>query len=127
MLRSKGYFWLATRMDFAGSWSQAGGACRHSAAGLWWTVVDPEQWPDDPDYRQRIIDKSENPFGDRRQELVFIGMEMDQAVIQANLDACLLTDKEMSGGENTWRRMPDPFPVWAAIADADVETELSSA
>ncbi|MGE4530220.1 MAG: GTP-binding protein [Acidithiobacillus sp.] len=54
ILRSKGYFWLASRFDFAGNWAQAGGACRHGLAGLWWSAVDRKKWPDDPEYLVQI-------------------------------------------------------------------------
>ncbi|HUO43782.1 MAG TPA: zinc metallochaperone GTPase ZigA [Burkholderiales bacterium] len=115
VLRSKGYFWLASRMDFAGSWSQAGGACRHGAAGLWWSAVDRADWPDDPDYLARIVAKMEGPFGDRRQELVFIGIDMNQTEITQALDDCLLDDAEMALGESLWSRFDDPFPIWKKI------------
>jgi G3E family GTPase len=112
VIRSKGYFWLASRMAFAGEWSQAGGTCRYGAAGLWWGAVDPADWPDDPEYLLGIRSKLHQPFDDRRQELVFIGMDMDKAAITAGLDACLLTDAEMKEGERAWARYPDPFPEW---------------
>ncbi|MFZ6649279.1 zinc metallochaperone GTPase ZigA [Undibacterium sp. TJN25] len=112
VIRSKGYFWLASRMAFAGEWSQAGGICRHHAAGLWWSAVDRSDWPDDLQALQRIAEKSVAPFGDRRQELVFIGMEMDKEHMSEKLDACLLTDSEMALGEQQWERFNDPFPVW---------------
>lgn len=112
VVRSKGWFWLASRPDFAGSWSQAGGACRHGAAGLWWSAVDQSEWPDDPDYLASIADKLDGPWGDRRQELVLIGMGMDEAALRARLDACLLDDAEMASGPTAWVRLPDPFPVW---------------
>jgi len=119
VVRSKGYFWLASRMDFAGSWSQAGGACRHGAAGLWWSVVDPQDWPDDPEYRARIESKRDGEFGDRRQEIVFIGIEMDRVHVTRMLDACLLDDAEMQLGEAAWRRFPDPFPTWRLVAEEE--------
>ena len=112
VLRSKGWFWLASRPDFAGSWSQAGGACRHGAAGLWWSAVDPADWPEDETYRRRITEKSQGEWGDRRQELVLIGMGMDESALQARLDACLLDDAEMAAGPQAWCRLPDPFPDW---------------
>jgi G3E family GTPase len=117
VLRSKGYFWLATRMDFAGSWSQAGGVCRHSAAGLWWAAVERKDWPKDPEYIKLIDQKLVGDFGDRRQELVFIGIGMDQSGICRLLDACLLTDAEMGAGERAWQRYQDPFPPWTKIEE----------
>jgi G3E family GTPase len=118
VVRSKGYFWLASRMPFAGEWSQAGGIRRHQLAGLWWSAVAPADWPDDDDYRQRILDKYVEPFGDRRQELVFIGIDMDRGAIAAALDQCLLTDTEMALGAENWENLPDPFPGWRVDAEA---------
>lgn len=124
VVRSKGFFWLASRPELAGSWSQAGGACRHGPAGYWWDAVPQEHWPQDADHRARIAEKSQGDWGDRRQELVFIGMEMDEADIRAKLDACLLTDAEMARGRAGWVKLHDPFPVWEKDAPEDIETEL---
>lgn len=124
VLRSKGYFWLASRFDFAGNWAQAGGACRHGAAGLWWSAVEPEQWPDDPEYLIQIKQRSQGEFGDRRQEIVFIGINMDEAGIRAKLDACLLTDSEMALGVTAWRNLPDPFPHWG-FKEEDTDAEAN--
>ncbi len=112
LLRSKGYFWLATRPDLAGSWSQAGGIMQHGFAGLFWASVEPDQWPEDPDAREQILKRWRNPFGDRRQEIVFIGQDMNEAAARADLDACLLTDAEMALSASQWRELPDPFPQW---------------
>jgi len=114
VLRSKGYFWLASRYDFAGNWAQAGGACRHGAAGFWWSAVDPSQWPDAPEYLLSIRSNLDPQFGDRRQELVLIGIGMDEAHMRARLNACLLDDVEMQLGPAGWQKFPDPFPVWGA-------------
>jgi G3E family GTPase len=112
VVRSKGWFWLASRPDIAGSWSQAGGACRHGAAGLWWSAVDEADWPEDDAYRDDIIEKMEPAWGDRRQELVLIGIGMDEDALRARLDACLLTDGEMALGAEGWAALHDPFPTW---------------
>ncbi|HZV98982.1 MAG TPA: zinc metallochaperone GTPase ZigA [Methylophilaceae bacterium] len=112
VLRSKGYFWLASRYDFVGNWAQAGGACRHGTAGLWWSAIDPAQWPNDPDYLTQIMKNLEKEFGDRRQELVFIGIDVDQDAIRTRLNACLLTDAELQLGKDAWRHFADPFPEW---------------
>ncbi len=118
VVRSKGWFWLASRSSIAGSWSQAGGACRHGAAGMWWGAVDPENWPEDPAHRAAIEREFESDWGDRRQELVLIGMGMDESALRAVLDQCLLTDSEMALGLEGWARFPDPFPQWGGAANA---------
>ncbi|MDR5904050.1 zinc metallochaperone GTPase ZigA [Franzmannia qiaohouensis] len=112
LLRSKGYFWLATRPQYAGQWSQAGGIAHHGYAGMFWKSVPEARWPDDPEYRGYIMEKWQEPFGDMRQELVFIGQHLDKARLRAALDACLLSDAEMAAGVEVWRRLPDPFPSW---------------
>ena len=123
VIRSKGYFWLATRMELAGEWSQAGSICRHHAAGLWWSAVERSEWPQDQEYLDRILNKSIAPYGDRRQELVFIGIQIDQKALSSELDQCLLTDAEMQMGEAMWKNFTDPFPAWI---DDDDEAEIES-
>lgn len=120
VLRSKGWFWLASRADFSGSWSQAGGACRHGAAGLWWSAVEESEWPDDTEYRASITKKLDSEWGDRRQELVFIGIRMDEPSIRAELDQCLLSNAEMSLGPKGWCKLQDPFPVWRMVDDESI-------
>ncbi len=113
VIRAKGFFWLATRMRWAGSWQLAGAVGRHEAAGFWWAAVPPQQRPQDPEW-QATIRKTWHPmYGDRRQELVFIGIGMDEPALRAALDACLLTDKEMRPGAKAWANLPDPFPRWS--------------
>ncbi len=125
VVRSKGFFWLASRPEIAGSWSQAGGACRHGATGYWWDAVPQEHWPQDEAYRVQIAAKLQGDWGDRRQELVFIGINMDEAEIRAALDGCLLSDAEMALGQAGWVNFPDPFPVWQELAPEELETELA--
>ena len=113
VIRSKGFFWLASRMNFAGSLSQAGGMLRHEAAGAWWAAVKREDWPQDSTWRATIRNSFKSPYGDRRQEIVFIGTKgMDRKELTRRLDDCLLTDAEMKMGPAMWGRFPDPFPVW---------------
>ncbi|MDI5985125.1 zinc metallochaperone GTPase ZigA [Halomonas sp. M4R5S39] len=112
LLRSKGFFWLATRPQFAGQWSQAGGIAHHGFAGLFWKAVPESRWPDDPEYRAAIMAKWQEPFGDMRQELVFIGQHLDRERICRALDDCLLSDGELSAGKAVWEALPDPFPAW---------------
>ncbi len=114
VIRSKGHFWLASRSEYVGDWSQAGAMARHGLAGMWWADIDPHQWPDDPETLALIRSRWAEPYGDRQQELVLIGINMDQDYLRSELDACLLTDSELAAGPGTWRRMEDPFPVWVA-------------
>ncbi|MCP1312948.1 MULTISPECIES: zinc metallochaperone GTPase ZigA [unclassified Halomonas] len=112
LLRSKGFFWLASRPQWAGQWSQAGGIAHHGAAGMFWKAVPESRWPTDPAYRGFIEEKWVEPFGDMRQELVFIGQNMDQARMRAALDECLLSEEDVLEGIEAWKKLPDPFPAW---------------
>jgi G3E family GTPase len=112
LLRSKGYFWLASRPEFAGQWSQAGGIARYGFGGMFWSAVPRSRWPDDPEYLASIEKSWEEPFGDMRQELVFIGQGLDESSVRSALDDCLLNDEEMFAGRQFWESLPDPFPVW---------------
>ena len=112
LIRSKGFFWLATRPQLAGIWSQAGGMARYGAAGLFWKAVPKEQWPEDPEYLKAIEEQWMEPFGDMRQELVFIGQGLNKNDIIERLDRCLLTDEQLIQGHHVWAEMPDPFPAW---------------
>lgn len=121
LLRSKGFFWLATRPQYAGQWSQAGGVAQHGAAGMFWKAVPAEQWPDDEEHRQYIMEKWVEPFGDMRQELVFIGRQMDKQLFTARLDACLLNDEDMLASSDYWRKLRDPFPSWESSGETNAE------
>ena len=116
VVRAKGFFWLASRMRWAGSWQLAGAVGRHEAAGFWWAAMPPAQRPQDPQWQETIRKDWHPMYGDRRQELVFIGIGMNEASVRAGLDACLLTDKEMRAGAKAWANLPDPFPVWRPSA-----------
>jgi G3E family GTPase len=112
LLRSKGWFWLASRPEEAGSWSQAGGLMRYGYAGRWWHAVPREAWPQDAESQAAILERWDAECGDRRQELVFIGQNIDFPRLHAALDACLLDDAELALGEGAWLALEDPFDVW---------------
>ena len=112
LLRSKGYFWLATRPEFAGQWSQAGGIARYGFGGLFWSAVPRANWPTDEEYLESIDKVWVEPFGDMRQELVFIGQDLDEPSIRRALDGCLLTEDELLRGKQYWATLADPFPQW---------------
>jgi len=118
LLRSKGFFWLASKYQEAGSWSQAGGMMRQGLAGRWWRFVPREQWPQDVDNTTAILKHWTAETGDCRQELVFIGQNIDFEKLSTALDACLLTDQEMDLGHMGWLRLPDPFGPWHEEAAA---------
>ena len=119
VIRSKGLFWLASRPDMVGNWSQAGAVARHGLAGIWWADIDPADWPVDPELLATIRGRWQEPYGDRQQELVLIGMNMDEAMLRGRLDACLLTDEELALGPSGWRSLPDPFPRWAFAGEEE--------
>ncbi|MDA0384117.1 zinc metallochaperone GTPase ZigA [Vibrio owensii] len=112
LIRSKGYFWLATRPEFVGQWSQAGGIARYGVAGMFWKAIPKEEWPTDQDYLDAINDIWQEPYGDMRQELVFIGQGLEQQKLIARLNECLLTEDEMEQGLDYWLSLEDPFPEW---------------
>ncbi len=116
LIRSKGYFWLASRPEFAGQWSQAGGIARYGFAGMFWKAVPKESWPTDEDYLASIEKQWVEPFGDMRQELVFIGQGLDQDDITRALDDCLLSEEEVLRGRVYWATLNDPFPAWEQSA-----------
>lgn len=107
IVRAKGFFWLATRNDMAGLISQAGPSIQFQAAGQWIaTLPEAEQrmiLTEDPDIRARW----DNVFGDRQTEIVWIGIDLDRAEIEASLDECLLTDEEMA---RDWSTLKDSLP-----------------
>ncbi len=112
LLRSKGYFWLATRSECAGQWSQAGGIAHYGFGGMFWSAVPRNNWPTDKEDLENIQKNWVEPFGDMRQELVFIGQGLDQIGIERALNASLLSDEELLQGRQFWETLPDPFPSW---------------
>jgi len=124
ILRAKGFFWLATRHDVVGELSQAGGVLRQGPVGYWWAAVPDAYWPEEAEERKHIRSIFDGEYGDRRQELVFIGQHLDPAVIRAQLDACPLTDSEMALEPKGWQALKDPFPDWLEATDADEEESV---
>ena len=110
VLRSKGFFWVAADHRVAYEWAQAGGVSSVIPAGMWWAAVPREHWshsdgqrPDQqPDWHER--------YGDRSQQLVFIGQKMDEAVMRSRLDACLLADATATADSTVWAALDNPFP-----------------
>jgi len=112
VIRAKGLFWLATRMELAGFLSQAGVMRTTKAMGFFWSAVPKSEWPEDEASREEILGNWQEPYGDRRQEIVVIGRDMDREALLQGFQACLLTPKEMKGGPAAWAALTDPFPAW---------------
>lgn len=111
VVRAKGLFWLATRFEEAGDFSLAGSLLSLRAAGWWWGIVDQSQWPE-MIKQQAVKHNWQAPYFDHRQELVFIGIDMNKEAIEKSLDTCLLTDDEWKLGVTGWRTLNDPFAEW---------------
>lgn len=106
VIRAKGHFWIATRPDWVAEFSLAGALSGVTPLGTWWASVPRERWPSHDSARAYIAQHWQEPWGDRRQEIVFIGSGIDWPVLKARLDACLLPDG-VDGAD-----LPDPFPLW---------------
>ncbi|MAK29032.1 zinc metallochaperone GTPase ZigA [Acinetobacter sp.] len=109
VIRSKGFFWLACEPTLACSWSQAGGMARHGMAGTWGAATEPENWPRDDQSLAEIEKHWDEKVGDARQEIVMIGMDMNQDTLIQGFNECLLSDDEMALGPDGWTQMSNPF------------------
>jgi G3E family GTPase len=110
--RAKGYFWLATRPHWLAEVQQAGKFLQYQPLGFWWAALPSSQWPQDAHSQVWLQQYWDTAFGDRRQEIVFIGQHIDQAAVIEKLDACLLPVTEFVPA--AWQDLPDPFPWWQA-------------
>ena len=115
LIRSKGFFWLGSRLEYAGQWSQAGGIARYGFAGKFWKSVPKEHWPTEKEFLESIEDSWAEPFGDMRQELVFIGQGLDKTAMIDALNDCLVSEEDLDKGEDFWESLSDSFPPWAEI------------
>jgi G3E family GTPase len=120
VIRAKGHFWLATRPNWVGEFSIAGALASMRPLGHWWAAVPTARWPVDAATRAKVEAKFDPIYGDRRQEIVFIGMlgTMNRARITAMLEKCLIS----AGGEtfdpSAFSHLPDPFPRWERASAA---------
>lgn len=114
VLRSKGYFWIASQPKTCYMWSQAGGNCLYDRLGRWWAAIPDQHWPKGEAALQELRKVWDLEYGDRRIELAFIGEQIDRVDLTRRLDACLLTRDELSLDEELWRALRDPFkkPSW---------------
>jgi G3E family GTPase len=113
VFRAKGFFWLATRMRLVGGLNIAGSECHYSPAGQWWAANDRDD-SHHADIPDRLKKEWVEPYGDRRQAIAFMGIDMNSHELSARLDTCLLSASEMKSGKGSWAMLPDPFPAWSA-------------
>ena len=117
VIRAKGHFWLATRPDWVAEFSLAGALSSVSPIGTWWASVPKAQRPNDEGVQKYISGRWQEPFGDRRQEIVFIGSGIDWAEIKARLDAALVAE-DVGSSVDSLPKYPDPFPLWRRTNEA---------
>ena len=111
VFRAKGFFWLASRMDEVGGLNLAGADLHCSSAGSWWATRDAQSR--EAEMPEHARQQWREPFGDRRQALGLMALEVDRETLKSAIDACLLSDAEMNQGPESWRNFPDPFPSWS--------------
>jgi G3E family GTPase len=110
LLRSKGFFWIAADHRVAYEWAQAGGVSTVRPGGMWWAAVPRERWPHPAGARPDQQPNWHPRFGDRCQELVFIGQNLDAERLEAGLNACLMSEKASAQPSRAWQGMNNPFP-----------------
>ena len=117
VIRTKGFFWLSSRPDFVGEISQAGAFVRHKGIGRWWASIPKSEWPDRKAVEEAIRHYWTDNYGDRRQEIVFIGLknQMKQDDLWNRLDSCLVED--YLSAPQAFEKSDDPFPKWFTSPD----------
>ncbi|WP_417599578.1 GTP-binding protein [Pararhodobacter oceanensis] len=110
-IRAKGHFWIATRPDWAAEFSLAGSMSSVTPLGRWWASVPQDRLPTHPEAQAEIARNWVEPWGDRRQEIVFIGAGLEREVICALLNGALVDTAEFE--PDAWVSLPDPFPRWS--------------
>lgn len=118
VIRAKGHFWIATRPEWVAEFSLAGSLSSVKPIGTWWASVPRERWPDHGSVQSYVDQHWSEPWGDRRQELVFIGSDIDWAALKAKLDTCLVPSVVAAGPDALPLDLPDPFPGWRRVEDA---------
>ncbi|MEM9229002.1 MAG: GTP-binding protein [Pseudomonadota bacterium] len=117
VIRAKGHFWIATRPGWVAEFSLAGTLSSIQPLGTWWASVPVERWPTHESARAYMAEHWQEPWGDRRQELVFIGAGIDWPALKASLDSCLVPE-HLAPDPETLPDLPDPFPIWRRAEEA---------
>ncbi|MFK7751863.1 MAG: GTP-binding protein [Sedimentitalea sp.] len=117
VIRAKGHFWIATRPGWVAEFSLAGSLSSVTPLGTWWASVPKDTWPDHESAQTYMQAHWQEPWGDRRQELVFIGAGIDWPTLKARLDGCLVPALAATGPDDL-PDYPDPFPLWRRAEEA---------
>ncbi|MEO0378685.1 MAG: GTP-binding protein [Pseudomonadota bacterium] len=117
VIRAKGHFWIASRPEWVAEFSLAGALSSVKPLGTWWATVPKDRWPEDPTARKYMQEHWEEPWGDRRQELVFIGAGIDWPALKSKLDACLVAE-DVATSVDALPDFEDPFPLWRRVEAA---------
>ena len=121
VVRSKGFFWLATRPDVQAMWSQAGLSVMLEPLAEWMAAVPESEWEfETPEDRIAFDERWDPIVGDRQTEIVFIGIDMDEDEIRHRLDDCVLTGREFEKGPQKWAKFKDPLPEWDLSCELDL-------
>ena len=134
VLRSKGLMWIASRAEWAYTWSQAGCSIRLDPAGVWWSWLPDDGRAEWEEFADGDAAAAGNPeaggepdrYEEPQQELVVIGRHLDRGRVERILDACLLTDAEFGMDPNAWAEFPDPLPTFE-IAEPAAEPAAAGA
>ena len=117
VIRAKGHFWIATRPDWVAEFSLAGALSSVKPLGTWWVSVPKERRPTHDSAVAYMNAHWQEPWGDRRQEIVFIGAGIDWPALKSRLDACLVPAADATGPDDL-PDYPDPFPLWRRAQNA---------
>ncbi|KAL3130123.1 hypothetical protein ABBQ38_008437 [Trebouxia sp. C0009 RCD-2024] len=120
IFRSKGFVWIGRRNDMMGEWSSAGNMLKLNCGAPWFAAMPQEAWPDIK--VAEVMQDFVEPHGDRRQEIVFIGQNLNKSAITRALDDCLCLEKDLRESKH----LRDPFREWPALELIEVEVTDSS-
>ena len=117
VIRAKGHFWIATRPEWVAEFSLAGALSSIKPLGTWWASVPKDRWPPQESVQNYMKQHWQEPWGDRRQEIVFIGAGINWADVKARLDSALVPET-VAHSPDTLPDFSDPFPQWRMAEQA---------
>ncbi|MGR3635270.1 MAG: CobW C-terminal domain-containing protein, partial [Shimia sp.] len=118
VIRAKGHFWISSRPEWVAEFSLAGALSSVKPLGTWWATVPKDRWPDNDSAQNYLRQHWQEPWGDRRQEIVFIGSGIDWPALKARLDTALVPAMA-ADSVDTLPDLPDPFPIWRRTEAAE--------